>query len=1213
MAKTVQHQSLETIIARTVHLYERFSSFGDEERAKKAKLFLKKLYEKEFIVAFCGHFSAGKSTMINELTGEKLLPSSPIPTSANLVKIHHANEDFAKVYYKTKSPLLFRAPYRFEKVKEFCKNGDEVEAIEIGHQHSNLPNEVTVMDTPGVDSTDDAHRISTESALHLADMVFYVMDYNHVQSELNFIYTKDLLSHGVKLYLIINQIDKHREEELSFKEFKESVYKSFETWNVEPEAFFFTSLKEPQMADNDFHQVQKLIHESMNNREELAFQSAITMMNRLISEHIQWLETENDEKRQQNLSILGTEFDEELIFSKELQVQEEREKRDPNYLLSPFETDRETILKNAYLMPATTRDLARQYLESVQSDFKVGLLFSKKKTEEERKRRLHVLLTDLQEKVQSQLEWHLRQLFSQWMKKANIMDDELQIAAEELSVPVDEQLLYNTVKHGARVTGDYVLHYCDDVANQLKKIAISITNQMKEQVIEKIMIRFHSEEKQLMEKWKIWHEKAEAIRSMENLDKIENTRKKELQTIIENDDVTIPPPFQNLISEWEYESEMVEIYKEDEDQAEQQKGEKEDVIQEKSAVEIEYDDSISVEKTTAKLHFMAERLEGVPGFSRFITGLKNKAERLEKREYTIALFGAFSAGKSSFANAMLGEKVLPVSPNPTTAAVNRIHPPNEQFAHRTAAVHFKTSEQMLSDVQGSLELFSESVQSLQEAYSKIPSILNNHNGEGKEKIHLSFLKAFYDGFSQYGTELGSTLTVDLDEFRGFVANEKQSCFVESIDLYYDCDFTREGVTLVDTPGADSINARHTGVAFEYIKNSDAILFVTYYNHAFSKADREFLIQLGRVKDAFELDKMFFLVNAIDLASNEEEVNEVISYVKDQLLQYGIRFPRIHGVSSLLAMEEQKQNITDGPSNIGKFKLAFGQFIEGELTKMAVQTAEAEWERGLKRLQQLIHTAKENRNSRAEKLAEWVQQEQEIAACIEQEQPNLLQKRLSQEVDELVFYVKQRVFYRFSDFFKEAFNPAMFQGNYNVKTTLSEALHELLHSVGYDFAQELRATSLRTENHVHQLLTDKYEQLQTHYQSIQDQLVFSSFELSSEETPEFPVAFQEEPETTFASTLSLFKNAKSFFEKNEKQVMRDQLEEILSRLADDYLLKEKNKLFDWAMEELQQQFTKMKEQLFTDCSEQFTSWKEVLDSVENIDEWEEILTSIQKNR
>ena len=112
----------------------------------------------------------------------------------------------------------------------------------------------------------------------------------------------------------------------------------------------------------------------------------------------------------------------------------------------------------------------------------------------------------------------------------------------------------------------------------------------------------------------------------------------------------------------------------------------------------------------------------------------------------------------------------------------------------------------------------------------------------------------------------------MDGFTGFVANEEQSCLVEWIEVYYDCELTRKGVTLVDTPGADSINARHTGVAFEYIKNSDAILFVTYYNHAFSKADREFLIQLGRVKDSFALDKMFFIVNAIDLAQDEEEMN-----------------------------------------------------------------------------------------------------------------------------------------------------------------------------------------------------------------------------------------------------------------------------------------------------------------------------------------------------
>ncbi|WP_397351469.1 dynamin family protein [Paenibacillus larvae] len=53
-----------------------------------------------------------------------------------------------------------------------------------------------MLDTPGIDSTDDAHHRATESALHLADVVFYVMDYNHVQSEVNLTFAKQMQERG---------------------------------------------------------------------------------------------------------------------------------------------------------------------------------------------------------------------------------------------------------------------------------------------------------------------------------------------------------------------------------------------------------------------------------------------------------------------------------------------------------------------------------------------------------------------------------------------------------------------------------------------------------------------------------------------------------------------------------------------------------------------------------------------------------------------------------------------------------------------------------------------------------------------------------------------------------------------------------------------------------------------------------------------------------
>src|SRR5690625_3226175 len=131
------------------------------------------------------------------------------------------------------------------------------------------------------------------------------------------------------------------------------------------------------------------------------------------------------------------------------------------------------------------------------------------------------------------------------------------------------------------------------------------------------------------------------------------------------------------------------------------------------------------------------------------------------------------------------------------------------------------------------------------------------------------------GHNDIKNYIGEKMSITLDEFTDFVTDETKACYIESIDLYYDCPLTRQGITLVDTPGADSVNARHTNVAFDYIKYADAILYVTYYNHALSRADKDFLLQLGRVKDSFQLDKMFFIINAADLAESDEDLQLVM--------------------------------------------------------------------------------------------------------------------------------------------------------------------------------------------------------------------------------------------------------------------------------------------------------------------------------------------------
>src|SRR5690606_5471856 len=94
-------------------------------------------------------------------------------------------------------------------------------------------------------------------------------------------------------YLIVNQIDKHKEDELSFEDFKQSVRNSFATWGVEPKDIFFTSLKQTDHPHNDFTKVKQIVRDAMNDWQEQLLISAKGTLEKLQNEHIQYL---NEEK-----------------------------------------------------------------------------------------------------------------------------------------------------------------------------------------------------------------------------------------------------------------------------------------------------------------------------------------------------------------------------------------------------------------------------------------------------------------------------------------------------------------------------------------------------------------------------------------------------------------------------------------------------------------------------------------------------------------------------------------------------------------------------------------------------------------------------------------------------------------------------------------------------------------------------------------------------
>ncbi|MFJ7933492.1 dynamin family protein [Sporosarcina sp. NPDC096371] len=1193
-------QEIDLLIKQAASYGQIFANNDDEERFKKTELFAAKLIDREYTIGFAGHFSAGKSSMINALTGDDLLPSSPIPTSANIVKVRKTATDFA-VIYRTDGTAVKYGGHGFPAaVKSFSKDGAAVSLVEIGHTQSKLPEGITVMDTPGVDSTDDAHRLSTESALHLADLVFYTMDYNHVQSELNFRFTKELMRYNDNVYLIINQIDKHRDSELSFAEFKQSVEDSFKMWGVIPKGIFYTSLKDAAHPHNDFGAVKAIVDGSMENWQERFVENAKQTLVKLKDEHSFYLADEIVE-RKNTFSAIVT--DDEWDRHDEL-LEEASESKKMLALLSgdefstTFENERNSLMQSAAITPYETRELLKTYLESLSSRFKVGLLFGAKKTAEERERRKQALADNMGALVHAQIEVHLKTLMKKTLKEAGILTDERSLAIDgmDLSIPfaaIEKEFTVSDV-----ITGDTVLNYSERMKTAIHATFRRMTDEWKHDMALIASTAGDDNAGMLEQKVRRLDEKLQAIRQVEEVEvqlaTLENSMESPSTAIIEGREMLLQKwETREALQTMEFSEEQVvipeEIVEPDEDTNQPE-------------LAIITSDS---ETVVAQAIQVAHSVESIPGFLETADYLRKKADRLDGQEFTIALFGAFSAGKSSFSNALIGEKVLPVSPNPTTAAINRIRPVGPGKEDGTADVLLKTEERMIEDVSRSFESLGVVTTSLNDAYQKADEALHTELTDENLHIHRAFITAFKKGYPIYKNELGSIIKAERDEFVKFVAEEDRSCFVESIDFYYDCELTRKGITLVDTPGADSINARHTDVAFDYIRNADAILFVTYYNHAFARADREFLVQLGRVKDAFELDKMFFIVNAIDLASNAEEAEAVKTFVSDELQKFGIRNPRVHGISSLQALEAKVAKQLD--PLMTPFEEQFHHFLENDLKGLAVQALEEETLKTIERLSSLISRTEANMTRKAERLEELNKIEGEVRQHFAYNFADVLRKAANNELGELVYYILQRVFLRYGDFFKEAYNPSIFV-NHSADRALKGALAETVQMIGFDLTQELKVTNLRMLNFMKKQLNERQRIEASHLNETDGSISPSPYEAQDAEMLSFEAPYADP--NVYSRVNKLFKNQKAFFEKGERDILKDRLEELLKQDASIYLGHEKELLEKWTDSWIDSEAEGLRQHLLKESLSQIASERTLLQGTEQLEEWRAVYNKLQ---
>ncbi|MBD1381639.1 dynamin family protein [Metabacillus arenae] len=1126
-----------SILPNSIKLYDEFMNRHDTIRANKLLDIIEKVYQKQLYIAFTGHFSAGKSSMINEVVGEHVLPTSPIPTSANIVLLQRGEKKVKITLHNGKTTQI-DGEYDIEKIKGYCKQGEEIQKLSIFDNNFQISNHLTIIDTPGIDSTDQAHKLATESTLHTSDYLFYIVDYNHVQSEENFAFVSEMLEKGKNLYFIINQIDKHREEEGDFLTYRTKINSALTQLGLKENHIYYTSLRNKDYPYNELSQVKQLFNAIIKEGQEQIFSLAQQHINGLVEEHLQFIEDQEQFQRNEKVAI-----EEKLKEEKALLDQTTNQVTNLNEQAERLEKELKNqvqqILKNANIIPFETREKAKRFIESQAPQFKVGLFFSQKKTEQEKNHRADRLLEDLAAHTKANIDWHMTNLFMNKYQSSGVKDEEIINIIQSFKTEIDQKLLQTTIKKGASFTDQYVMTYSTDISEAIKQRAREQTNNLIHTFIKQLRESNSLAIEELEEKQ---HSYKESIQKYEG-EMIKINRlllyQGQLFSVLEKQ---IEEPFE--VKDWldSVSKKNIEVH-EQWSLRESKKVEKED----RPSISIKKDRVVDSDKILKALKNTFKTIQPLEDFQFLSDSLMDRLSSIEQKTFTVALFGAFSAGKSSFANALIGEKVLPSSPTPTTATINKIAPVSSDYPHGTVSIYLKNEEEFLADLNGMILDVSTEAKSLEEAFKKIEKLVNKNQLEERYKVYLQAI-------TEYKSYPSKFVSSTLSEFSTFVAEEDKACYVKEVIIYYDCKLTRQGITLVDTPGADSLHKRHTEVAFSYIKNADAILFLTYYNHPFSKGDQRFLKQLGRVKDAFSLDKMFFIINAIDLASNEEEILDVKNYIDGQLTRQDIRQARIYGVSSLNELFNQKNKNED---DFKVFRKDFTRFIKHDLMEATLLSAENEIAKVSNYLNKIIESSQKKQSEKENEIFHLRNEQQLLLQTIHKNSPEILEKQIKSELAEQVHYIKQRIGFQYPNFFKEAFHPGVFRDQ-KPTIALDKSVTELIQSIHFEIDQELSALIIRSEQYLKSLLTNWIKEKKEDVIILNSEMILSQPSLTDFSIPTLHVTINELKSSFFKDELKLFKGTKSFFEQNQKQMMSEAVWQKIEELIEKQLaLNEEN--------------------------------------------------------
>lgn len=208
--------------------------------------------------------------------------------------------------------------------------------------------------------------------------------------------------------------------------------------------------------------------------------------------------------------------------------------------------------------------------------------------------------------------------------------------------------------------------------------------------------------------------------------------------------------------------------------------------------------------TIAQAETASEKASGSLGLERQLTLLQSTHDTLAQGTFRLLILGDMKRGKSTFLNALLGERILPSDVNPCTALLTLV----QYGAEKTVTIHFN---------------------------------------DGSEPDVIDFVT-----FRQQ-------YTIDPTESKALEDRQEQAFpHVSHAVVSYPLPLLQQGLEFIDTPGLNDTEARNK-VVLDYLDNCHAVLFLLSAVQPLTLDERRYLNNSLKGRGI----TLFFLINEWD--------------------------------------------------------------------------------------------------------------------------------------------------------------------------------------------------------------------------------------------------------------------------------------------------------------------------------------------------------------